>query len=270
MNDLEVQALGMSRSGNHAVANWIFEQAPGPKLLLNCAEGKTDPFATCRPLSLDQPGWRRAPEPSPSAAPPERIANRALLFHGYEDSWFAHAFSRELEARHDAWLGPSRRRVRLLILRNPFNLFASRLKMGAALSLHVSRAMWKQHAREAAGDTRKLGDGVVVLYDRWAAERSYRRDIAERLGLRFTDAGADRVAGTMGGSSFDGTAFDGCAARMATDRRWAAYVDDPRYRAIFDEEMISLSTRLFGPPPEALRMSRRPAAEDLQDRSFPA
>ncbi|SFG71091.1 hypothetical protein SAMN04488020_103261 [Palleronia marisminoris] len=253
MNEREIQVLGMSRSGNHAVCNWIFAQADEPKLLLNCAEGKTDPFATCRPFSTGEPGWRGVPDPGTA---PEPGARRALVMHSYEDSWFAHAFSRELETHHDAWLGASRRRVRLLILRDPYNLFASRLKMGAALSTHVSRTMWKQHAREALGDTRRVEDKVVVLYNRWATQKDYRRDLAARLGLTFTDAGASDVPQTMGGSSFDGTAFDGRAAEMATRDRWRAYAHDPIYRAIFDPEMVSLATRLFGPPPAGLDLPR--------------
>ncbi|WP_375262393.1 hypothetical protein [Palleronia sp.] len=251
MNDLEIQVLGMSRSGNHAVCNWIFNQADAPKLFLNCAEGKTDPFATCRPFSEGQRGWREAPERS---VPPGAGGDRALLMHSYEDSWFAHAFSRPLEAHHDEWLAESRRRVRLLILRDPFNLFASRLKMGAELSVPVARKMWKQHAREALGDTRKVKDKVVVLYNRWATDRDYRRSIAGELGLTFTDAGADEVPQTMGGSSFDGTSFHGRAAEMPTQDRWKAYADDPAYRAIFDAEMVSLATRLFGLPPVDLEL----------------
>lgn len=251
MNDLEIQVLGMSRSGNHAICNWIFNQADAPKLLLNCAEGKTEPFATCRPFSEGLPGWRETPE---RGVHPQVGPGRALLMHSYEDSWFAHAFSRLLEAHHDEWLGQSRRRVRLLILRDPYNLFASRRKMGAELSVPVARKMWKQHAREALGDTRKVRDKVVILYNRWTADKDYRRGIARELGLTFTDAGIDEVPQTMGGSSFDGRTFDGRATQMPTRDRWKAYADDPAYRAIFDPEMISLATRLFGPPPDGLEL----------------
>lgn len=186
--------------------------------------------------------------------------------HSYEDSWLAHAFSRKLEAHHDAWLGPSRCRIRLLVLRDPYNLFASRMKMGAALSPHVSRKMWKQHAREALDDTRKVKSKIVVLYNRWATDRTYRRRIAGELGLTFTDAGANHVPQTMGGSSFDGTSFDGRAAEMATEDRWKAYANDPNYLAIFDEEMVSLATRLFGPPPAGLVLSDPAISDALPDK----
>lgn len=108
LNELEIQMCGMSRSGNHAIANWIFRQAPQPKLLLNCAEGKTNPFLSCRPLSTGIP-WQADPDNDVEA---ERRAgpfrDKALLMHTYEDSWLRHAFSRELDRHHDDWPGPSR------------------------------------------------------------------------------------------------------------------------------------------------------------------
>ncbi len=60
----------------------------------------------------------------------------SLLLQSYEDSSLGHAFSRDLEAHHDGWLGRSRRRISLIVSRNPFNLFASRLRQPAC---HVHR-----------------------------------------------------------------------------------------------------------------------------------
>ncbi|ETX29014.1 hypothetical protein [Roseivivax isoporae] len=248
MNELEIQALGMSRSGNHAIANWIFRQAEAPKLLLNCAEGKTDPFLSARPLMTGGPVWR-AVDAAGRADLAHRSRSRRLLYHSYEDSWLAHAFSDKLERHHDAWLGPSRRRVRLLVLRDPFNLFASRLRMGAALSPHVSRRMWKQHARAALGRGRKVPDLVVVLYNRWCREPAYRAALARALGLSPCDAGLDEVAATAGGSSFDGLLYDGRAGQMPTGDRWRAYADDSEWAALIDDEMCTLSEDLFGPAP---------------------
>lgn len=251
MNALDIQMVGMSRSGNHAIANWIFAQAGTPKLLLNCAEGKTDPFLTCRPLDTGL-CWRAEPAIDPDAARARRSADRALLMHSYEDSWLGHAFSVALERNHDRWLGPSRRRIDLLVLRDPFNLFASRLRMGAGLSPDVARRMWKQHAREALGATRRLrNDPVVVLYNRWASDPGYRREIADRLGLRFSDRGFDEVSACAGGSSFDGVAFDGRASRMATGERWRSFVGDAHYRRHFDAETVAMAQALFGFAPLA-------------------
>ena len=245
VNEVEIQALGMSRSGNHAIADWIYAQAEAPKLVLNCAEGKTNPYLTCRPLASGR-GWRSAGVDM-EAERAGRRSRKALVMHTYEDSWLAHAFSRELDREHDAWLGPSRRRVALLVVRDPFNLFASRTKMGAALSPGIARKMWKQHAREALGETRRIKrELVVVRYNLWAKDDAYRAALAERLGLGAGEADIDRVAACNAGSSFDGLTYDGRAREMPVEDRWRAYADDPAFRAIFDEEMMRLSDRLFG------------------------
>lgn len=238
--------LGLSRSGNHAIADWIYLQAPRPRAMLNCAEGKTDPFDTCRPMG-DGCGWRADPD----ACARDRHADRRLLLHSYEDSWIRHAFSATLESRHDDWLGPSRRRVALIVLRDPFNLFASRLRAGAGVAPDLAMRIWCQHARAALGRGPSLPMAVrPVLYNHWAADPAYRRDLAAWLGLPFTDEGHDRVPGCNGGSSFDGTAFDGAAATMRTGDRWRAFARDPDYRRLFSPQVIRLAGQVFGPAPE--------------------
>ncbi|ESR25722.1 hypothetical protein [Lutibaculum baratangense] len=246
MNELEVQILGMSRSGNHAISNWIYQQSENPKVVLNCAEGKTNPFLTCRPLGSGRP-WRAEPGIDLEAEGQGRLTRKAALIHTYEDSWFGHAFSTQLNQEHDRWVGPSRRRVRLLVLRDPFNLFASRIRMGCDLSSHVAQRMWKQHARAALGGGSARPAGLrVVLYNRWAVDRTYRRDLAHALGIAFTDQGANEVPDCAGGSSFDGTAFDGRPEHMALAGRWRRYADAPDFWRIFDEETLAMSERLFG------------------------
>ena len=257
MNALEIQMLGMSRSGNHAIADWIYAQAEGSRLLLNCAEGGTNPFLSCRPLSEGK-GWRADRPFDFEAARQGQHLDRDLLMHTYEDSWISHVFSNALREHHDAWLGGSRRKVAMLVLRDPFNLFASRRKMGCGLPPDIARGIWKQHAREALGATQYLpANKLVVLYNAWKDDRSYRERIAQELGLRFSDKAVDRVPVCGGGSSFDGTEFDGNAAAMATGRRWVHFAQDERFSRFFDREMASLSEQLFDmAPPPALQLAQ--------------
>jgi hypothetical protein len=182
-----------------------------------------------------------------------------LLLHSYEDSWLRHAFSARLEADHDVWLGPSRRRISVIVLRDPFNLFASRRRAGRSMAPHIERRMWKQHARVALNQTGQglRGEVCVIRYNDWACDPAYRAAVAHRLGLSFTDAGADRVPATCGGSSFDGMRFDGSAAAMETQDRWRHYINDPGYCALFDPELIALSAQLFGPPPTEVAQVER-------------
>jgi hypothetical protein len=139
----------------------------------------------------------------------------------------------------------------VLILRDPFNLFASRRRIGAGkINDHVAMRMWKQHARASLGGCdhfRSARRSIVISYNRWRDSSAYRRRIAERLGLEFTDAGFESITSVGGGSSFDGMRLQGRASAMATDRRWRAFADCEYFRRLFDAEVLELSERIFGP-----------------------
>lgn len=261
MNEREIRVCGMSRSGNHAIIDWILRQCDGRTVFLNCAEGKTNPFTSCRPLGDGLPYRVHGGDPCGfdlEAEAAGRLTAKQTLVHSYEDSYLAHAFSKPFEAAHDAWVGPSAQRMDVLILRDPFNLFASRRAMGAELPRKTAVRMWKQHARAALGRSGPMKHApLVILYNRWASDSAYRRDVAAHLGLTFSDAGIDQVAACNGGSSFDGLRYDGRASGMKVTERWRAYADDPDYLSLFDAEMTDLSARLFGPPPHLPSLDRR-------------
>ena len=73
--------------------------------------------------------------------------------------------------------------------------------------------------------------------------------IAIRLGLSFTDADINTVPTTGGGSSFDGSHYDGAAHQMKTLERWKFYRDDPIYWQILGAEVIDYALPLFSPLP---------------------
>ena len=241
----------MSRSGNHAIANWIFLQAREPRLLLNCAEGKTNPYSSCRPLASGR-RWRGSREIDIEAERRGQFSPKSLLMHTYEDSWLGHAFSSQLSENHDDWVGPSRRQVQLIVIRDPCNLMASRIRMGAGLTAQVARKMWKQHAKEAlAPSARTSCERMTVIYNRWKRDRKYRRRIASSLEIPFTDEGFEEVPSCAGGSSFDGTKYDGRASQMATEERWKVYRTNEEYQSRIDEEMIAMSESLLNPASHA-------------------
>ena len=252
INQTELRVIGMSRSGNHAIIQWILAQAPGRWCFLNCAEGKSNPFETARvmddgePYRVNYEGFDLERERQGD------FTRKDWLVFNHEDAFLAHACSDAFEREHDAWVGPSRRRLDVLVLRDPFNLLASRLRaLNFCEPVSVARRIWKQHARQFAGRPRRLRHGPVLInYNRWVAEMDYRRELAEQLGLPFTDEGVQDVAACAGGSSFDGLTFDGEARRMKVLERWRYYADKPHFWAIFDEQMIELSQQIFGPRPE--------------------
>jgi hypothetical protein len=255
VNRLELRVIGMSRSGNHAIIDWILGQADGRTCFLNCAEPKHDPFSSARPISEHEECFRaNYPEFDLEAEARGELTAKDLLLYSYEDVFLGGLARADVEARHDAQVGRSGRRIDVLILRDPFNLFASRRAAAfAPLAPETWVRIWCQHAREFVGDRRHLrNERVMLSYNRWVADRDYRRDIAGALGLRFDDAPARAVARTGGGSSFDGVRYHGRAHRMPVLERWRAFLDDPDYLALLTPEVLALSERVFGPPPAPL------------------
>lgn len=251
VNETEIRVVGMSRSGNHAIVNWILAQWPGRTCFLNCAEPGWNPFASARPRTPELPGWRALYEDFEiEAERAGRLSRKDLLVHSYEDTFLGPFKKAENEARHDEWVGRSRRRVDLLILRDPRNLFASRLASGYGwLDDQLVVRVWSQHAHEFLGLRRNLGqERLLVSYNEWVRSFAYRHRVAAALGLEFDDSAAHRVPAAAGGSSFDGTAFDGRAEQMPVLRRWHGFAGDERFNRMLTPAVRELSDRIFGPP----------------------
>jgi hypothetical protein len=245
-NDLEVRVLGMSRSGNHVVIQWLLGMMGRPAAFLNCAEGKTSPFESARPMLESAPDGPFASVWLADSGDPPPV-ERAALVHSYEDCFLRHAFSSEFEERHDEWVGPSRKRRDVIILRDPFNLFASRLRaFGEDWIDHTARRIWKQHARPFLGKPHPgPRDPVLINFNRWAASEEERRRIASELGLEFNDEGRWLVPPVAGGSSFDGQRHHDHPERMKVNERWRSYKDDQQFIGAFDETMIEFARGVF-------------------------
>jgi hypothetical protein len=135
----------------------------------------------------------------------------------------------------------------IIVLRDPFNWIASRIKNSFAVSPSILQA-WKSQVTDALGRTRYLSPASCTInYNRWLVDTSYRRDISLRLGLGPSDHGLRDVGSFGEGSSFDGRSYDGRADEMNVRDRWRHYRDDASFRAIFaaDPELGQLSEEFF-------------------------
>lgn len=247
VNDTEIRVIGMSRSGSHAIINWILRQWPGRCCYLNCAEPGTNPFVSARPLD-GETCWRANYDLDYEAELAGRLSRKDLLIYNFEDTFVGPLGRADVEQRHDADVGRSARRIDVLVLRDPFNLFASRIKSGyGSVSHAVAFRIWKQHAAEFLRRRHlKLNPVVPISFNRWACDRAYREQIAAALGMPFTDDGFETVPSVARGSSFDGVRFDGAASRMRIESRWRHFADDERYVRLFDARTIELSNEIFG------------------------
>lgn len=251
-NGTVIRIVGMARSGNHAIINWILEQLAGCWCFLNCVEPSTNPFHTARPIAEGEPGFRTTiPGFDLAAERAGRLSSKDAIVFSQEDTFLKIALGPAAAAVQEAAVGSGRRRIDVLILRDPYNLFASRRRLSYQfVTDRTAVRIWKQHARAFLGESPFLvPDAVRIRYNDWVHDRGYRRHVADRLGLSFTDAGIDRVARSAGGSSFDGTRYEGRATEMAVFDRWRLYAGDPVFRALFDLQLAELAERIFGSLP---------------------
>ena len=148
------------------------------------------------------------------------------------------------------YLGKIKLHKDILIMRDAFNAVASRLMMNRAnkrpdedIFDYVDK--YKDYAREYLGETNYLQKKHTINFNRWVCSTEYRKEIADSLGLVYTDKAKNAVSKIGGGSSWNKTDFNKRAYRMQLDSRWKKFIKDPFYHKIFkDEELIDLSSKI--------------------------
>jgi len=160
--------------------------------------------------------------------------------------------------------------LNVLIIRDPFNHFASvikrpryvvpiteetkRMKMyddalDCAKRKNTSIVnlidLWTQYAREACGITNYIPSKVIIKYNDWFSDIQYRNQIAEQMGCKNLDKSLQIVPTGGGASSFDDTKFDGKANQMNVLERWKVYEKENWFWDLFNSEIADLSDNLF-------------------------
>ena len=227
----ELQVFAIRRSGQHAIIEWLAGHFPGEVLIQNNAAYLLD--TDVRLLREGQTSIR--------------------------DAYIFNIESEDLEGApqkidENVWKtkrGFSSRTDRILILRDPYNMVASRVKTwgyGPIWNMDAAKdaALWKRHAAEFLGRGQAFSvPPVRISYNEWFKSQSYRAAASAALGLAFTDHHIEKIAWT--GSSFDGFDKAKDARTMDVLGRWKAYLDDPAYAPCFqDLELRDLADEIFG------------------------
>jgi len=251
-NTTEIRVIGLQRSGNHPIINWIGSQYPKKKVyLLNNIEPYKNPFKSLHRtiifhnLHLNKKNELKKP------------SKKDCLIYSYEDIPLEQISSTLSEKNHDKWLGKSSKRYDVLILRDPFNLFASRLQreldnVGNKINISTDKGflieLWKQYAKEYLGLTNYLKNKKIIInYNRWFLDKNYRKHIANALDIPFTDKGFNEVLEVGNGSSFDGLKYHLKTHKMNVLKRWKKFHNNKKYKSLFkDLELIKLSNKIFG------------------------
>ena len=271
-------AVGLQRSGNHAVLSWVKSLYPAVAFHNDQDHALFRDEAALRARLDAQPAECTILSFEDSANRSEDPA--ALLMDSLAPLPAA------LEAEYEVH--------RIVILRDPYNTWASRVaanarpaSFGPPLSSDPSWELYRRNWLSLAGLAGRESGGQfwqVVLFNRWKEDASYRRKIASDLGGRYSEETLDGVSREGGGSSFEGTprpsygdmlkkfpkylsvrflrrltskpgyyvrrfiASPAKGAKMKVDTRWETISDRPEGARLFaDAELRAVTTRIFGP-----------------------
>ncbi len=208
--------LGSSRSGHHAVGNWILHLL-GDNLpsVPNCIPHRDGPVVT-PPLKEPATWWgwffedqtldtvqavaQKTPTPGDT---------KVVLVVRAFPNWLASSLAWKLYPRCDSYMR-----------------FLAKL--------------WVNNAKSALA----LPEGPRVLFERWVQHEEYRKTCAKGLGIEYKPGGVDTPA-TFGPSSYQD---------MEVLTRGQKMKDNPRFQKHLSEnsEAIELTEKLFGEQPWSL------------------
>ncbi len=230
--------FGMRRSGNHLAINWILGQVSGSAVLYNNIRQNAHPFDVgMREYRVRWPNSRPKIILSYEDLAPSDIAAGPLS-----------EFLSDRTRRHNATVQCG------VILRDPYNLFASRLKkwperFATQEAVKTQQDLYEVHAKLALNPEPVFGDAPVIpiLYNQLVTDATYRRDLADSLKINSGDAGLDDVPVYGHGSSFDGYETEGANVRTGVFDRWKSSMDDPKFRdVVADEALQRRAQDIFG------------------------
>ncbi len=224
---------GMKRSGNHAIVNWLFNSINGTTLLCNDIRRNQNPkLAYFNQLKISN-----------------GIGGLICSYENQLSSYFDLNYSEE-------YFGPYSHYKNVFLLRDPFNLFASRFvwndKEGVKFKGDLDYRLrvvdhWKENAKTfLEWQKTNSEENIPINYNNWCVSLDYRNRLIQKLGLSVLNANTDKVPAFGGGSSFDGMK-ENAINKQKYSKRFEPLIDDVDFRSIFlDEEIVLLSEEIFG------------------------
>ncbi len=252
-NALELRVFALQRSGHHAVMNWVLANTPGRYCFLNDCRPQHPPFHVER-IAKNPDHWLQTniPDFDYRAEAAGDHAVKDLMIYNYEDRSLAQVDTAAFRRHRAAWVGTSAHRRDLIIVRDPLNLVASRLKKFLPRIKNRKRwyrrmtmDLWLEHARAALGEPQGFEDPIIINYNRFVADPAARAEAAHALGFEASDAALETVSAYGGGSSFSGVERPPTIEELTA--RWRSFETDPYFVSFFnDPAVLGAAEALFG------------------------
>jgi hypothetical protein len=257
----EIHVIGVQRTGQHAITSWLVGHF-GDVLYKNCMsqlgrrKGKIEGF--------EPPFWLFSPDTDEYKEVGQFVRTPDAIIMGTEFTIFKVGINpkvqieKELIAKENGFDKFSERQDYVIVVRNPYNQYASvlRWKKNKLLGNPVSFVdMWIRTAEEATKILNKEDNvfgpnGYVINYDMWFQSPSYRREIEKYLNLKESDIRINTVMKVgyekSWGSSFDGMKKKQEGQSMDVLNRWERVKKDARFIEVCNNEKLQSLAKTFG------------------------
>ena len=211
--------LGMKRSGHHALVLWIGNNIPDGTILFNdCSKGWDNKILL--PSIYQQPQSQEI-----AIGNVKDIRNAIFNIEDFDiENLKNHDFMDFLNVKIYA------EKYLILVLRDPWNWIASRMKTGGSLvqGMEIIVKRYIQHCECALKSISYTQNKLhIINYNDWFTDETYRASLANTLKLNkgATNNGINILSVRGGGSSFDGTKFQNKAQQMDVLNRWKFFKD---------------------------------------------
>lgn len=208
--------FSMRRGGQHGVINWICSQLRPSIHFNDCslADGNLISMAPYKYIENDKK--RIQMHPLEIIDP----YDFTMWLFNFEDQWIAETLEQFLD--WSLYLFDFESITSIVVVRDPYNLFASRSKdERIKLIGDEAKTLYKSHMDIVMNSS----DFVAINFNMWFKEEEYRREVALRLNIPFTDDGLNDII-WPGESTFDGAGYDGKAQEMKILTRWKQLGDE--------------------------------------------
>lgn len=221
------------RSGHHAIMNWFQNQFNSEGYFLN----DTD-HAWGRPIRFPQIKDGTLHFLNNDYQNESIEIGYKNLFYNFEDRPISQLsnFQNELEENTK----------NIIILRDPFNLIASRMKHWVEHQpqlLQNGINIWVEYAQEILNETTLIPNKYVIIYNEWFQNKSYREMISNDLGEKFDDSNMIEVPEFGRGSSFDGMELNGEASSMKVLERYKTIPNKEFLKELYENEFFQRYTK---------------------------
>ncbi|MBW3019670.1 hypothetical protein KY334_00065 [Candidatus Woesearchaeota archaeon] len=244
--------LGLQKSGNHLIIDWISESNKNYLHLNNISHNINSVFGLNLVRGSLKEEFRNYMI--------NKISNFNVdnLICSYENKDFKIIFeNKEFNDKFNKIFGEHKKSIiqklfcikkknyNILILRDPYKTFASLIFANIMNENNSKRfiELWKDYGNNFLKN--KNNNLITINYDFFVSNKEYRNKLANKLNIQNNESILNKMASQ--GSSFEGCHFKGNIREMKILERWKNFIDNEFYKNIFkDKELIELSNKIFG------------------------